>query len=85
MSPLYGIIVYKKAKELKQTNLTWLLRTKKKIDTKVPAGENVWVAKFGKLSKYLEIGIQKLWHMETVTISVVTGDLGIIKKGLKNI
>lgn len=60
-------------------------KTCRLMDAKVPAGKNVWVAKFGKLSKYLEIGIQKLWHMETVTISVVTGALGIIKKGLKNI
>ena len=41
------------------------------------------VAEFEKLSKYndLEIEVEKLWHMKTVTVSVVIGALGMIKKG----
>ena len=49
---------------------------------KIPADKNVSVAEFEKLSKYkdLEIEVEKLWHMKTVTIPVVIGALGMIKK-----
>ena len=45
--------------------------------------KNAAVAEFEKLSKYkdLEIEVEKLWHMKTVTIAVVIGALGMIKKG----
>ena len=49
----------------------------------MPADKNVSVAEFEKLPKYkdLEIKVEKLWHMKTVTIPVVTGALGMIKNG----
>ena len=50
---------------------------------KIPADKNVSEAEFEKLSKYkdLEIEVERLWHMKTVTILVVIGTLGMIKKG----
>ena len=50
---------------------------------KIPADKNVSVAEFEKLSKYkdFEIEVEKLWHMKTVTVPVVIGALGMIKKG----
>ena len=63
-------------------------KTCKLIDVKIPADKNVSIAEFEKLSKYkdLEIEVEKLWHMKTVTIPVVIGALGMIKKRvLKNI
>ena len=38
-----------------------------------------------KLSKYidLEIEVKNPWHMKTVTIPAVIGDLGLIKKGIE--
>ena len=58
-------------------------KTCKLVDVKIPADKNVSVAKFAKLSKYkdLEIEVEKLWYIKTVTIPVVIGALGIIKKG----
>ena len=49
---------------------------------KIPVDKNVSVAEFEKLSKYkdLEMEVEKLWHMKTVTIPVVIGALGMIKK-----
>ena len=50
---------------------------------KISADKNVSVAELEKLSKYkdLEVEVGKLWHMKTVTIPVVIGALGMIKKG----
>ena len=50
---------------------------------KISANKNVSEAEFEKLSKQkdLEIEVEKLWHMKTVTIPVVIGALGMIKKG----
>ena len=50
---------------------------------KIPAEINVSVAESEKLSKHkgIEIEVEKLWHMKTVTIPVVIGALGMIKKG----
>ena len=50
---------------------------------KIPAAKNVSVAEFEKLSKYkdLEIKVEKLWHMKTVTIPVVIEALGMSKQG----
>ena len=55
----------------------------KLIDVKIPADKNALVPESEKLSKYkdLEIKVEKLWHMKTVTIPVVIGALGMIKKG----
>ena len=38
-----------------------------------------------KLSKYkdLETEIEKMWGMNTTTIPVVLGDLGLVKKGMQ--
>ena len=49
------------------------------------ADKDVSVAEFEKLSKYqyLEIEVEKLWHMETVTITVVFRALYMIKKSSK--
>ena len=48
-----------------------------------PTDKNVSVAEAEELSKYkdFEIEVEKLWHMKTVTIPVVIGALGMIKKG----
>ena len=53
------------------------------MDVKILADKNVSVAEFEKQSKYknLEIEVEKLWYMKTVTIPVVTGALGMTKKG----
>ena len=58
-------------------------KTCKLIDVKIPVDRNVSVAEFEKVSKYkdLEIEVEKLCHMKTVTIPVVIGALGIIKEG----
>ena len=55
----------------------------KLIDVKIPADKNALVPESEKLSKYkdLEIKVEKLWHMKTVTIPAVIGALGMIKKG----
>ena len=53
------------------------------IDLKIPADKHVSVAECGNLSKYkdLEMKVEKLWHLKTVTIPVAIGALGMIKKG----
>ena len=54
------------------------------IDMAVPADKNIANKEFEKLSKYkdLEIEIQKMWHLDTTTIPVVVGALGMIGKTL---
>ena len=58
-------------------------KTYKLVDVKILAEKNVSVAEFEKVSKYkdLEIEVEKLWHMKTVTIPVVIGVLDMIKTG----
>ena len=53
------------------------------IDMTVPADRNIAQKEFEKLSKYkdLEIEIQKMWHLETSTVPVVVGALGMLKQG----
>ena len=53
------------------------------IDVEIPADKNFSVAECENLSKNkdLEIEVEMLWHMKTVTIPVVIGALGMIKKG----
>ena len=60
-------------------------KTCKLVDVKIHADKNVSIAEFEKLSKYknLEFEVEKLWHMKTVTIPVVIGTLGMIKKGIE--
>ena len=56
-------------------------------DVTVPADKNISLKEFQKLSKYkdLEIEVTKMWKLQTKTIPVVIGDLGIIKKGTQNV
>ena len=58
-------------------------KTCKLISLKIPADKYLSVAEFEKLSKHkdFEIDVEKLWHMKTVTIPVVIGASGMIKKG----
>lgn len=53
------------------------------IDMSVPCDKNVSVKEFDKLSKYkdLEIEIQKMWNLKTITVPIIVGALGMIKKG----
>ena len=57
------------------------------IDVAVPADKNISFKEFQKLSKYkdLEIEVTKMWKLKTKTILVVTGALGMIKKGTQNL
>ena len=56
-------------------------------DVTVPADKNISLKEFQKLSKYkdLEIEVTKMWKLQTKTIPVVIGDLGIIKKDTQNV
>ena len=56
------------------------------IDVTVPADKNSSLKEFQKLSKYtyLETEVTKMRKPNTKTIPVVTGALGIIKKGTEN-
>ena len=56
------------------------------LDVAVPEDKNISLKEFQKLSKYkdLEIEVTKMWKLKTKTIPVVTGALGMIKKGKKN-
>ena len=53
------------------------------IDFKIAADKNVSVAEFEKSFKYKDLKIEeeKIWNMKTVTIPVLIGALGLIKKG----
>ena len=53
------------------------------IDMSCPSDINVAKQTFKKLSKYkdLEIEIEKMWKLQTVTVPVIVGALGLIKKG----
>ena len=44
---------------------------------------NISAKEFGKLSKYkdLQIEVYRMWQLETSTISIVVGALGLVKKG----
>ena len=44
---------------------------------------NISAKEFGKLSKYqdLQIEVCRMWQLETSTISIVVGALGLVKKG----
>ena len=73
----------KQSKEARQTVKGKRGKTSKMIDFKITADKNVSVAEFEKLSKYkdLQLVVEKLWHMKTVTIIFVIETLGMIKKG----
>ena len=68
-----------------------IIKDKKKkecilIDMSVPTDKNISVKVFDKLSKYkdLEIEIQKMWNLKTITVPVVIGALGMIRKGTQD-
>ncbi|XP_013385591.1 uncharacterized protein LOC106155343 [Lingula anatina] len=55
------------------------------IDMAIPSERNTSVKVTEKLSKYkdLEIEINRMWGTKTITIPVVIGALGLVKKGLE--
>ena len=59
----------------RQENQSKQEKSCKLIDLEILADKNISVAEFEKLSKYkyLEIEVEKLWYMKTVTIPVVFG------------
>ena len=61
-------------------------KTCKLIDMVVPSDRNTSLKTTEKLPKYtdLEIVTTRMWGTKTETISVATGALGHIKKGLQN-
>ena len=54
-------------------------------DTAIPSDQSTSVKAAEKLSKYkdLEIEITKMWGLKTITVPVVVGALGVVKKGIK--
>ena len=56
------------------------------IEISCPADGNVSHKEFEKLAKYkdLEIELTKMWKMKTITVPVICGALGMIKKGTQN-
>ena len=62
--------------------------TRKLNDMTVPSDKNIVLKEIEKKSKYkyLELEIQRMWHMKTVMIPVVVAALGTVKKAMiKNI
>ena len=55
------------------------------IDMAIPYDRNTLVKVAEKLSKYkdLEIEITKMWGLKTITVPVVIGALGVVKKGIE--
>ena len=55
------------------------------LEISVPTERNTSIKTTEKLSKYkdLEIEIKKMWGMNTTTIPVVLGALGLVKKGME--
>ena len=53
------------------------------IDMSVPADRNISVKEYEKLAKYkdLEIEISRMWQLRTITLPIVVGALGMLKKG----
>ena len=49
----------------------------------VPADRNISVKEYEKLAKYkdLEIEINRMWQLRTITLPIVVGALGVLKKG----
>ena len=60
-------------------------RTCQLIEISVPTERNTSIKTTEKLSKYkdLEIEIEKMWGMNTTTMSAVLGALGLVKKGME--
>ena len=51
----------------------------------IPSDRNTSIKVAEKLSKYkhLEIEITKMWGLKTITVPVVIGALGLVKKGIE--
>ena len=60
-------------------------RTCQLIEISVPTERNTSIKTTEKLSKYkyLEIEIERMWGMNTMTIPVIIGALGLVKKGME--
>ena len=56
------------------------------IDTTIPLDTNTSVKTTEKLNKYkdLEIEVEGMWGLKTITVPVFMGALGTIKKDMKN-
>ena len=54
------------------------------IEMSVPSERNVSTKEVEKISKYkdLEIEVSKMWNMKTITVPVVIGALGLVRKSL---
>ena len=70
---------------IESTEITILWDVTINVDT-VPADKHISLKEFQKLSKYknLKTEVTKMWKLKTKSIPVVTGALGIIKKGTQN-
>ena len=51
----------------------------------VPTDQNIAAKEFDKLSKYkdLEIEINRMWNLKAITVPVIIGALGMLKKAVK--
>ena len=86
--PFTGIGKYTSIKRSRLINLTSLLKIRKTcmlIDMEIPSDRDTSVKVAEKLSKYknLKIEITKMWGLKTITVPVVIGALGVVKKGIE--
>ena len=56
------------------------------IDMSVPTDQNIAAKEFDNMSKYkdLEIEISRMWKSKAIALPVITGTLGMIKKGCQS-
>jgi len=57
-------------------------KTCQPTDIAIPDDSNLNTKGSGKLSKYLEIEVSRMWKVRTKTVRVIIEALGTIKKGL---
>lgn len=50
------------------------------IDMERPSDRNLFAKENGKISKYKEIGIEKMWHHKTTFILIINGAVSMIKR-----
>ena len=53
------------------------------IDMAIPSDRNASVKVAEKLTKYKDLEIEKMWGLKTITVPVVIGELGVVKKGIE--